>query len=91
MLRDGLEVKSGNTIMNDLYEKGFIGEKQNEYDIGLLGMLFGKDAGEMRLLLQDCKQNGSFLAMLDHYQPSGADALLKIRLKQSEQTNGGVV
>ena len=88
--RIGSEVRT-NTIMNDLYEKGFIGEKQNEYDMGLLGMLFGKDAGEMRLLLQDCKQNGSFLAMLDHYKPSGADALLKIRLKQSEQTNGEVV
>lgn len=88
--RIGSEVQT-NTIMNGLYETGVIGEKQNDYDMGLLGMLFGKDAGEMRLSLQDCKRNGNFLPLLDSYQPSGADALLKLRLKQSEQTNGGVV
>lgn len=88
--RIGSEVRT-NTIMNGLYEAGVIGEKQNDYDMGLLGMLFGKDAGGMRLSLQDCKRNGNFLSLLDSYQPSGADALLKLRMKQADQTNGGVV
>jgi len=88
-MRIGSEVRT-NDIMDDLYEKGLISENQNQYDMGLLGMMFGKNADDMRCLINNCRSTGNFLELLDLYQPEGDESLLNLRLKQSEETNGNI-
>ena len=75
--------------MEDLYEQGVLSDRQNQYDLSLLGLMFGKDADSMRLLLHGCKKTGNFLELLDLYDPDGAGTLAKLR---EEQVNhGGIV
>ena len=84
----GTEVRT-NGFMEDLYEQGVLSDRQNQYDLSLLGLMFGKDADSMRLLLHGCKKTGNFLELLDLYDPDGAGTLAKLR---EEQVNhGGIV
>ena len=84
----GTEVRT-NGFMEDLYEQGVLSDKQNQYDMSLLGMLFGKDADSMRMLLHGCKESGNFLELLDLYSPDGAKSLDKLREQQYK--HGGIV
>ena len=87
-MRIGSEVRT-NGFMEDLYQQGILSDSQNQYDMNLLGMLFGKDADNMRLLLHGCKESGNFLKLLDLYSQDGAKSLDKLREQQSK--NGGIV
>lgn len=84
----GTEVRT-NGFMEDLYEQGVLSDKQNQYDMSLLGLMFGKDADMMRLLLSGCKETGNFLELLDLYDPDGAGTLAKLREEQVK--HGGIV
>ncbi|MBP3617211.1 MAG: hypothetical protein J6J38_04145, partial [Lachnospiraceae bacterium] len=66
-----------------------LSEMQNTYDLGLLGLLFGKDAEEMRSLLNKCKDTGNFLEFLELYRTDGAGSLARLREKQLK--SGGIV
>ena len=87
-MRIGSEVRSYG-FMEDLHQQGILSDSQNQYDMSLLGMLFGKDADSMRLLLHGCKESGNFLELLDLYSPDGAKSLDKLREQQYK--NGGIV
>ena len=84
----GAEVRT-NGFMEDLHGQGVLSDKQNQYDMSLLGLMFGKDADSMRLLLSGCKKTGNFLELLDLYNPEGANTLAKLREEQIK--NGGIV
>jgi len=84
----GTEVRNYG-LMEDLYVQGVLSEMQNTYDLGLLGLLFGKDAEDMRSLLSKCKETGNFLELLELYSPEGAKSLEQLREKQLK--NGGIV
>ena len=84
----GMEVRTYG-FMEDLHEEGVLSDKQNTYDLGLLGMLFGKDPDGMRLLLHKCRTSGNYLNLLDMYDADGAERLKKIREEQLKR--GGVV
>ena len=45
-MRIGSEVRSYG-FMEDLHQHGVLSDSQNQYDMSLLGMLFGKDADSM--------------------------------------------
>ena len=66
-----------------------LSDSQNQYDMSLLGMLFGKDADSMRMILNGCKESGNFLELLDLYSPDGAKSLDKLREQQYK--HGGIV
>ena len=68
---------------------GVLSDSQNQYDMSLLGMLFGKDADSMRMILNGCKESGNFLELLDLYSPDGAKSLDKLREQQYK--HGGIV
>ena len=87
-MRIGSEVRT-NGFMEDLHQQGILSDSQNQYDMSLLGMLFGKDADSMRMLLHGCKESGNFLELLDLYSPDGAKSLDKLREQQYK--NGGIV
>lgn len=76
-------------FMEDLYNQGILSDKQNQYDLSLLGLMFGKDADSMRLLLNGCKKTGNYLELLDLYKPDGAETLAKLREEQVK--HGGIV
>lgn len=84
----GTEVRNYG-FMEDLYNQGILSEMQNTYDLGLLGLLFGKDAEEMRSLLNKCKNTGNFLELLEMYSVDGARSLARLREKQLK--SGGIV
>ena len=84
----GAEVRT-NGFMEDLHGQGVLSDKQNQYDMSLLGLMFGKDADSMRLLLSGCKKTGNFLELLYLYNPEGANTLAKLREEQIK--NGGIV
>ena len=63
-MRIGTEVRSYG-FMEDLHQQGVLSDSQNQYDMSLLGMLFGKDADSMRMILHGCKESGNFLKLLD--------------------------
>ena len=71
----GTEVRT-NGFMEDLYEQGVLSDRQNQYDMSLLGLMFGKDADSIRLLLHGCKKTGNFLELLDLYDPDGAGTMV---------------
>ena len=73
----------------DLYGQGILSERQNTYDLSLLGLMFGKDAEEMRSLLNKCTENGNYLELLELYNAEGAHSLQRLREKQLK--NGGIV
>ena len=87
-MRIGSEVRTYG-FMEDLHQQGILSDSQNQYDMSLLGMLFGKDADSMRMLLHGCKESGNFLELLDLYSPDGAKSLDKIREQQYK--HGGIV
>lgn len=58
-MRIGSEVRTYG-FMEDLHQQGILSDSQNQYDMSLLGMLFGKDADSMRMLLHGCKESGNF-------------------------------
>ena len=82
------------TVDPDLYNVAMrIGSEVRSYgfmeDLSLLGMLFGKDADSMRMILNGCKESGNFLELLDLYSPDGAKSLDKLREQQYK--HGGIV
>lgn len=87
-MRIGSEVRSYG-FMEDLHQQGVLSDSQNQYDMSLLGMLFGKDADSMRMILNGCKESGNFLELLDLYSPDGAKSLDKLREQQYK--HGGIV
>ena len=87
-MRIGSEVRSYD-FMEDLHQQGILSDSQNQYDMSLLGMLFGKDADSMRMLLHGCKESGNFFELLDLYSSDGAKLLDKLREQQYK--NGGIV
>lgn len=87
-MRIGSEVRTYG-FMEDLHQQGILSDSQNQYDMSLLGMLFGKDADSMRMLLHGCKESGNFLELLDLYSPDGAKSLDKLREQQYK--HGGIV
>ena len=87
-MRIGSEVRTY-SFMEDLHQQGILSDSQNQYDMSLLGMLFGKDADSMRMLLHGCKESGNFLELLDLYSPDGAKSLDKLREQQYK--HGGIV
>ena len=87
-MRIGSEVRTYG-FMEDLHQQGILSDSQNQYDMSLLGMLFGKDADSMRMLLHGCKESGKFLDLLDFYSPDGAKSLDKLREQQYK--HGGIV
>ncbi len=84
----GTEVRNYG-FMEDLYGRGVLSEMQNTYDLGLLGLLFGKDAEGMAALLDKCRESGNFLELLQLYSADGAKFLATLREKQLK--NGGIV
>lgn len=76
--------------MEDLYNQGILSEKQNDYDMSLLGMMFGKDSEGMRSILSECRKSGDYLQLLNIYNPDGAASLQNLRAIQVK-SNGGVV
>lgn len=87
-MRIGAEVRT-NGFMEDLHGQGVLSDKQNQYDMSLLGLMFRKDADSMRLLLSGCKKTGDFLELLDLYNLDGARTLAKLREEQVK--HGGIV
>ncbi|MBR1815960.1 MAG: hypothetical protein IJ763_04595 [Lachnospiraceae bacterium] len=85
----GGEVRN-NGLMEDLYGQGLISERQNHYDMGLLGMMFGKNSDDMRCIIHNCRQSGNYLELIEQYKPEGAASLVKLREKQSRETNGNI-
>ena len=84
----GTEVRNYG-VMEDLYGQGILSEMQNTYDLSLLGLLFGKDAEEMRSLLNQCRETGNYLELLEGYSNDGAASLQRLREKQLRY--GGIV
>lgn len=84
----GTEVRNYG-FMEELYGQGVLSERQNTYDLSLLGLLFGKDAEEMRSLLNKCTENGNYLELLELYNAEGAHSLQRLRGKQLKY--GGIV
>ena len=87
-MRIGSEVRSYG-FMEDLHQHGVLSDSQNQYDMSLLGMLFGKDADSMRMIMNGCKESGNFLELLDLYSSDGAKSLDKLREQQYK--HGGIV
>ena len=84
----GTEVRNYG-FMEDLYGQGILSKTQNLYDLSLLGLLFGKDAEEMRSLLNKCRETGNHLELLELYNNDGAVSLQRLREKQMKY--GGIV
>lgn len=84
----GTEVRTTG-FMEDLYGQGILSERQNQYDMGLLGLMFGKNGDSMRLLLNGCKSSGNYLELLNLYSLDGANSLAKLREEQVK--NGGFI
>lgn len=76
--------------MEDLYHDGGIGEKQNAYDMSLLGIMFGKNYEDISPILYDCRKSGDYTQLLQLYDKDRAAALQSIRDKSLKET-GGVV
>ena len=76
--------------MEDLYHDGVIGEKQNAYDMSLLGIMFGKNYEDMSSILYDCRKSGDYTQLLQLYDIDRAISLQSIRDKSLKET-GGVV
>lgn len=89
-MRIGSEVRN-NGLMEDLHIQGILSDEQSHYDMGLLGMLFGKKSEDMRLILDNCKKTGNYLGLLDMYDRNGAKSLQVLREKQYKETNGGMI
>ncbi len=87
-MRIGPEVHSYG-FMEDLRRQGVLSDSQNQYDMSLLGMLFGKDADSMRMILHGYKESRNFLKLLDLYSPDGAKSLDNLREQQYK--HGGIV
>lgn len=89
-MRIGTEVRN-NGFMEDLHAQGILSDAQSHYDMGLLGVMFGKKSEDMRLILNDCKKTGNYLGLLDIYDRNGAKSLRSLREKQYKETNGGII
>ncbi|MBR1623790.1 MAG: hypothetical protein IJ675_07790, partial [Pseudobutyrivibrio sp.] len=85
----GEEVRT-NGFLEDLHEQGIISDKQSIYDMGLLGMLFGKNSDDMKLSLNNCKKSNDYLSLLVDFNKEGANSLKNLRLKQLKESNGGI-
>ncbi|MBE5839763.1 hypothetical protein [Butyrivibrio sp.] len=86
----GKEVRI-NGFMEDLHEQGILSDKQSYYDIGLLGMMFGRTSESMRGLLGECKNSGNYLTLLTLYDEEGSNSLHAIRERQLKETSGSLI
>lgn len=84
----GKEVRTYH-LMTAAYESGALSDAQHDYDLSLLGILFGERHLEaMYQRLARCKQTGNYTSLLELYQPKGAAYLAQIRQRQLEKTGG---
>ncbi|MCI6676412.1 MAG: hypothetical protein MSG78_05875 [Clostridiales bacterium] len=87
-MKIGKEVRTYG-YMEDLYNQGVLSQKQNDYDMTLLGLMFGEDSGSMRIILDSCRKKGNYSQLLDLYNVDGATLLDSLRERQIE--NGGIL
>lgn len=86
----GNEVRTYN-LMTSAYDAGVIGDAQHDYDLSLLGIIFGEyDLEKVYEKFVNCKKTGTYLCLLEQYNPEGADYLTKLRAQQTMKT-GGVI
>lgn len=86
----GAEVRN-NGLLEDLHVKGILSDRQSHYDMGLLGMMFGKDSDCMRDILHQCKESGDYQKLLYLFDPEGARSLQELRQKQLKETDGSII
>ena len=77
-------------FMEDLYQDGVLSEKQNAYDMSLLGMMFGQNYESMSSILCNCRESGDYTQLLQLYDKDGANSLQNIREKSIKES-GGIV
>lgn len=86
----GNEVRTYN-LMTAAYDTGALGDAQHDYDLSLLGMIFGEyDLEKIYEKFMNCKKSGNYLCLLEQYNPKGADYLAELRAQQIAKT-GGVI
>ena len=84
----GKEVQTYN-LMTAAYDAGVLGDAQHDYDLSLLGILFGeRDMEIMYRRFMDCKESGNYLCLLEQYAPQAANYLLNLRQEQVDKTGG---
>ena len=86
----GAEVRN-NGLLEDLHVQGILSDRQSHYDMGLLGMMFGKDSDCMRAILHQCKDSCDYQKLLYLYDPEGARSLQELRQKQLKETDGSII
>lgn len=86
----GNEVRTYN-LMTAAYDAGALGDAQHDYDLSLLGMIFGEyDLEKIYEKFMNCKKSGNYLCLLEQYNPEGANYLAELRAQQIAKT-GGVI
>lgn len=86
----GTEVRTYN-LMTVAYDAGVLGDAQHDYDLSLLGIIFGEyDLEKIYERFTNCKKSGNYLCLLERYNPEGADYLAELRAQQTAKT-GGVI
>lgn len=86
----GNEVRTYN-LMTAAYGAGALGDAQHDYDLSLLGIIFGEyDLEKIYEKFMNCKKSGNYLCLLEQYNPEGADYLAELRAQQITKT-GGVI
>lgn len=86
----GTEVRTYN-LMTVAYDAGALGDAQHDYDLSLLGIIFGEyDLEKIYERFTNCKKSGNYLCLLEQYNPKGADYLAELRAQQTAKT-GGVI
>ena len=76
-------------LMTVAYDAGTISYMQHDYDLSLLAMLFNRnDLDDFYGELTVCKKNNDYRSLLDQYNPSMAEYLSDLRIKQISKTGG---
>lgn len=84
----GTEVRTYN-LMTSAYDAGILGDAQHDYDLSLLGIIFGEyDLEKIYERFMHCKKSGNYLCLLEQYNPQGADYLANLRIQQTMKTGG---
>lgn len=84
----GKEVRTYN-LMTVAYDAGALGDAQHDYDLSLLGLLFGEhDIENMYQKFMKCKATGNYLCLLEQYDPQAANYLTNLRQQQMDKTGG---
>ena len=84
----GKEVRTYN-LMTVAYDAGALGDAQHDYDLSLLGILFGeRNLERMYRKSMDCKESGNYLCLLEQYDLQAANYLANLRQEQIDKTGG---